>query len=114
MSSFEPTEIQLDVVEQGRKLADRFSLDYWHEKDEAGEYPWEFVKAFAEAGGMGIITPEEYGGLGLGVTEAALLLREIAPGVDLQRDVLDQMGFAPLVPTTPKRMDRELFRQPGA
>jgi len=48
------------------------------------------------------------------LTEEGLLLREIAPGVDLQRDVLDQMGFAPLIPTTPKRMDRELFRQPGA
>lgn len=72
------TEVQRDVVEQGRKLADRFDLDYWHEKDEDSAYPWEFVKAFAEAGWMGIITPEEYGGLGLGVTEAALLLREIA------------------------------------
>jgi len=78
LTSFEPTEVQRDVVEQGRLLADRFTLDYWHEKDEAGEYPWEFIRAFADAGWMGIITPEEYGGLGLGVTEAALLLREIA------------------------------------
>ncbi len=78
MSGFELNEVQRDVVEQGRRLADRFGLDYWHEKDEAAEYPWEFVRAFAEAGWMGIITPEEYGGLGLGVTEAALLLREIA------------------------------------
>lgn len=78
MSDFGLSEIQRDVVEQGRRLADRFTLDYWHEKDEASEYPWEFVRAFAEAGWMGIITPEEYGGLGLGVTEAALLLREIA------------------------------------
>lgn len=78
MSPLELTEIQRDVVEQGRKLADQFGLDYWHAKDEASEYPWEFVRAFAAAGWMGIITPEEYGGLGLGVTEAALLLREIA------------------------------------
>ena len=78
MSPLVLTEIQRDVVEEGRKLADRFNLDYWYEKDEAAEYPWEFVKAFAEAGWMGIITPEEYGGLGLGVTEAALLVREIA------------------------------------
>lgn len=78
MNDLELTEVQRDVVEQGRRLADRFSLEYWHEKDEAAAYPWEFVRAFAEAGWMGIITPEEYGGLGLGVTEAALLLREIA------------------------------------
>lgn len=78
MKDFGLNEIQRDVVEQGRKLADQFSLDYWYQKDEASEYPWEFVKAFAAAGWMGIITPEQYGGLGLGVTEAALLLREIA------------------------------------
>ena len=78
MSFFELSELQRDVVEQGRKLADQFSLEYWHEKDETAQYPWEFVKAFAAAGWMGITTPEEYGGLGLGVTEAALLLREIA------------------------------------
>jgi len=78
VSDFGLTETQRDVVEQGRRLADQFGLDYWHEKDEAGVYPWEFVRAFAAAGWMGIITPEEYGGLGLGVSEAALLLREIA------------------------------------
>jgi len=78
VNSLALSEIQRDVVEQGRKLADQFSLEYWHEKDETAQYPWEFVRAFAAAGWMGIITPEEYGGLGLGVTEAALLLREIA------------------------------------
>jgi len=72
------TEVQQDVVEQSRNLAARFSLDYWREKDESGEYPWEFVHAFADAGWMGIIMPTEYGGLGLGVTEAALMLREVA------------------------------------
>ena len=35
------------------------------------EYPWEFVKAFAAGGWLGMIVPEEYGGSGLGVTEAA-------------------------------------------
>jgi acyl-CoA dehydrogenase len=76
--SFELSELQRDVVEQSRRLADTFPLSYWLEKDDSGEYPWEFVKAFAAAGWMGVITPTEYGGLGLGLTEAALLLREIA------------------------------------
>lgn len=72
------TELQQDLVQHARAIASGFSLTYWHEKDEAAEYPWEFVRAFADAGYMGIIIPPEYGGLGLGITEAALLLREIA------------------------------------
>ncbi|MCX6423687.1 MAG: acyl-CoA/acyl-ACP dehydrogenase [Actinobacteria bacterium] len=78
MSDENLTELQRDLVEHARKIASEFSLTYWHEKDEAAEYPWEFVRAFADAGYMGIIVPTEYGGLGLGITEAALLLREIA------------------------------------
>lgn len=72
------TDIQQDVVKQSRELAGRFPLSYWAEKDSTGDYPWEFVRAFADAGWMGIVTPTEYGGLGLGVTEAALLMREVA------------------------------------
>ena len=58
-------------------LARSFSLDYWLEKDRKAEYPCEFVRAFAQAGWLGMIIPEEYGGSGLGVTEAALMLHEI-------------------------------------
>ncbi|MSO27045.1 MAG: acyl-CoA dehydrogenase [Candidatus Nanopelagicales bacterium] len=72
------TELQQDLVQHAREIASEFSLTYWYEKDEAAEYPWEFVRAFADAGYLGIIIPPEYGGLGLGITEAALLLREIA------------------------------------
>jgi acyl-CoA dehydrogenase len=72
------TELQQDLVEHSRGLAAAFSLDYWHEKDETATYPWEFVRAFADAGLLGVMVPVEYGGLGLGVTEAALLLREVA------------------------------------
>src|SRR5437660_10933478 len=54
-----------------------FSPEYWLEKDRKAEYPWEFVKAFAAGGWLGIIVPEAYGGSGLGVTEAAILLHEI-------------------------------------
>lgn len=74
----ELSELQQDVVEQSRKLSAKFSLDYWLEKDETGSYPWEFVRMFAQAGWMGVIMPTEYGGLGLGIKEGALLMREIA------------------------------------
>lgn len=72
------TDLQRDLVEHVRGLARGFSLDYWHQKDESATYPWEFVEAFADAGLLGVLVPTEYGGLGLGVTEAALLLREVA------------------------------------
>lgn len=58
-------------------LARSFSADYWLDKDRRAEYPWEFVKAFAAGGWLGMIIPEAYGGSGLGVTEAAILLHEI-------------------------------------
>lgn len=78
MSDFGLTELQSDLVQHTRELTSSFTLDYWHEKDEAGEYPWDFLRAFADAGLLGVMVPEEYGGLGLGVTEAALMLREVA------------------------------------
>jgi acyl-CoA dehydrogenase len=59
-------------------LARSFPPEYWLEKDTKAAYPWEFVKAFAQAGWLGVIVPEEYGGSGLGVTEAALMLHDIA------------------------------------
>lgn len=61
-----------------RDLASRFDLRYWRERDREGSYPWEFVRAFADAGWLGIMVPEEYGGLGLGITEAAVMLHEVA------------------------------------
>lgn len=70
----EQTEIQLAV----RKLAGTFSDDYWLEHDQNHEFPWDFYKAFAEGGWLGIAIPEEFGGGGLGITEASLLLEEVA------------------------------------
>ena len=74
---FSLTESQELIRKEVATLARSFSLEYWREKDKKAEYPWEFVKAFAQAGWLGMIVPEEYGGAGLGVTEAALMLHEI-------------------------------------
>ena len=72
-------ERDLDLVRKSaRELARRFDLGYWREKDKKGEYPWEFVKAFADGGWLGAMIPEEYGGLGLGLTELAIMLTEVA------------------------------------
>jgi acyl-CoA dehydrogenase len=66
-----------EVREAARILARKFPLSYWRECDKEAKYPWEFVKAFAQAGWLGILMPEEYGGMGLGLTEAAIMLQEI-------------------------------------
>lgn len=56
----------------------RFDDEYWLTRDDDGEFPREFHRAMAEAGWLGITMPAEYGGAGLGVTEAAIMLREVA------------------------------------
>jgi acyl-CoA dehydrogenase len=80
-------EFSVDVVvsDQHRQIIDgvaavcsQFSAEYWREKDEAHEFPHEFVNAMGEGGWLGITLPEEYGGSGLGITEAALMMRTIA------------------------------------
>ena len=71
------TEQQEMIRKEVSTLARSFSLDYWLEKDRKAEYPVEFVEAFRKNGWLGIVIPEEYGGSGLGVTEASILLHEI-------------------------------------
>ena len=74
---FALTESQELIKKEVGALARTFSLDYWLDKDDRAEYPHEFVRAFADNGWLGIMIPEEYGGAGLGVTEASLMLHEI-------------------------------------
>lgn len=74
---FTSTVSQEAIVKQAGELAGRFSLDYWREKDRDEAYPEEFVDACRAAGWYGTVIPEEYGGLGLGVTEAGLILHAI-------------------------------------
>lgn len=75
---FSLTTEQQDLRDAVRVLARSFSDEYWLEKDRAHEFPWEFYNAFAEGGWLGIAIPEEFGGGGLGITEASLLLEEVA------------------------------------
>lgn len=72
-------ESELDMIRTtARRIADGFDLEYWREKDKTKEYPTEFVEAFAKDGWLGCLMPEEYGGMGLGLTEAGVILQEIA------------------------------------
>jgi acyl-CoA dehydrogenase len=74
----ELSEDQEQLRKAVRDLAARFDDGYWAEHDESGSFPWEFYDAFARGGWLGIAIPEEYGGGGLGVLEASLLLEEVA------------------------------------
>jgi acyl-CoA dehydrogenase len=61
-----------------RELLARFDDEYWARCDCEHRFPTEFYDALAEGGWLGVAIPSDYGGAGLGVTEAALLLQEIA------------------------------------
>lgn len=74
---FALTELQQSVRREASAIAARFSLDYWRDLDQRAEYPWDFVRAFAEAGWLGVLIPEAYGGAGLGLIEAGLLLQAV-------------------------------------
>ncbi|OUM90740.1 MAG: acyl-CoA dehydrogenase [Bacillus thermozeamaize] len=75
---FSLTVFQKQIQETVRALSSKYDLEYWREKDRTGEYPWEFVKELAEGGWLGAIIPEEYGGQGMGIMEASLILHEVA------------------------------------
>ncbi|MFQ5994394.1 MAG: acyl-CoA dehydrogenase family protein [Acidiferrobacterales bacterium] len=60
-----------------RNLSQRFSDSYWRDLDRDRAYPQAFVKALTEAGWLAALIPEEYGGSGLGITEASIILEEI-------------------------------------
>jgi acyl-CoA dehydrogenase len=75
---FALTDDQEAIRRSVRELAGRFDDDYWADLDARHEFPSAFYDAFAEAGWLGIAIPAAYGGSGLGVAEAALLVEEIA------------------------------------
>src|SRR5437016_4249136 len=72
------TPAQLEIREAILKICARFGDDYWLARDTDGAFPHEFHKALAEAGWLGIAMPEAYGGAGLGITEAAVMMQAIA------------------------------------
>ena len=67
-----------EIREGVQSVCDRFGDDYWLARDEDGVFPHEFHGAIAEAGWLGITMPEEYGGAGLGVSEAAVMMHTVA------------------------------------
>jgi acyl-CoA dehydrogenase len=60
-----------------RTLCEQFGEEYWQQRDRNREYPEEFVDTLTKAGYLSALIPTEYGGLGLGITEAAIILQEV-------------------------------------
>jgi acyl-CoA dehydrogenase len=69
---------QQQIREAILKLCARFDDEYWAGKEHAGQFPHELHAALAEAGWLGIAMPTAYGGSGLGITEAAIMMQAIA------------------------------------
>ncbi len=72
------TDTQEQLRTAVRRLCERFGDDYWLAKDRDGGFPHDFHRAFAQAGWLGIAMPPEFGGAGLGITEAALMMQAVA------------------------------------
>ena len=70
-------ESHAEIREEVRKLCARFPGEYWRDLDARRAYPTEFVRALTEAGYLGALIPEEYGGAGLPLSAAAAILETI-------------------------------------
>ena len=67
-----------EIREAILQICKDFDADYWLEKDERGGFPADFHRALADAGWLGICIPQAYGGSGLGITEATVMMQAIA------------------------------------
>src|SRR5215475_3497077 len=70
-------ELHHELKQAVTELCAQFSDSYWRELDSRRAYPEEFVQALTKAGYLATLIPEEYGGAGLGISEAATILEEI-------------------------------------
>ncbi len=75
---FELDEDQQQICDAVERVCAPFDAQYWLRKDSEGGFPSDFHQALAQAGWLGIAMPQQYGGAGLGITEAALMMQTIA------------------------------------
>ena len=75
---FELSAEQAQIRQEVLRLCARFDETYWLERDRSGEFPEDFYAAMAAGNWLGIAMPEAYGGAGLGVTEAAIMMQAVA------------------------------------
>jgi acyl-CoA dehydrogenase len=75
---FSLTADQQNIREAILKHCSQFPAEYWLERDRDAEFPHDFFKSMVDAGWLGIAMPAEFGGSGLGITEAAVMMQAIA------------------------------------
>src|SRR5262245_15147795 len=71
------TEDQQAIRDAVRELCRDYPDAYWREVDKAERYPKEFIDALTKSGYLAALIPEEYGGAGLGITDASIILEEM-------------------------------------
>lgn len=76
--NFDYSEEQRAIRDSVERLCERFDDQYWLDIDTQGRFPEEFYQAMASEGWLGICTPEQFGGAGLGIVEAAIMMRTVA------------------------------------
>jgi acyl-CoA dehydrogenase len=75
---FSFSDDQLSIKEAIEKICEPFDEHYWLKRDNEGGFPHELHRALAEGGWLGICIPTEYGGSGLGMTEATIMMQTIS------------------------------------
>lgn len=75
---FEQTEEHQLIRDAIKKICQDYPDDYWLKCDNEHTFPWDFYNTLAESGWIGIAIPEAYGGSGRGITEASIVLEEVA------------------------------------
>jgi acyl-CoA dehydrogenase len=75
---FTRTAEQQEIRAQTLRICADFGDDYWLRKDREGTFPEEFFRAMADGGWLGVAMPQEYGGAGLGITEASIMMQAVA------------------------------------
>ncbi|HWS73821.1 MAG TPA: acyl-CoA dehydrogenase family protein [Quisquiliibacterium sp.] len=102
---------QQAIVEAVEQLCKPFDADYWLRKDTEGGYPDDFHRAMADAGWLGVAMPERFGGSGLGITEAALVMHTVsASGAGLSGASAVHMNIFGLHPVVVSGTDEQRQR----
>ena len=76
--NFDLSAEQQSIVEAVQQVCAQFDMEYWNKLDVSHTYPHEFYKTLCEGGWLGVAMPEQYGGAGLGILEAALVMQTIS------------------------------------
>jgi acyl-CoA dehydrogenase len=75
---FDLSAEQAQIRDEVLRLCARFDETYWLERERSATFPEDFYRAMADGNWLGIAMPEEYGGAGLGITEAAIMMQAVA------------------------------------